>query len=118
MLELGTEESPLVVTCDVTEGKYRHLYVKVPDSCQLAQIEALDSVELDRLSPVEHTARGSNVHWGGMQIARSDNMLTGRKVIGKARPGAATALICTRRRLGSSDEFLLVHIGKRTETIR
>ena len=89
MLELGTTENPLIVTCDVTEGRYRYIYIKVDDA-QNAQIDALECVELDRLSPVEHTERGTNVHYGEckLRVVTKYRNLTGRKVICMVQPSA------------------------------
>ena len=90
MLEIGTEEQPAIVTCDVTEGRCRYIYVKVPDSSQLSALEELEYMELSRLSPIVNASMGSNVHWGEcrLRILAKSRDLTGRKVICKIRPGA------------------------------
>ena len=78
------------MTCDVTEGRCRYIYVKVADSAQLESIEALEFAELGRLSPIENVTMGSNVHRGEcrLRILTISRDLTGRKVICKVRPGA------------------------------
>ena len=90
MLEVGTEEQPTIVTCDVTEGRCRYIYLKVPDTSQLSALEELECTELSRLAPIANASMGSNIHWGEcrLRILTISRDLMGRKVICRVRPGA------------------------------
>ena len=89
MLTLGSKEQPAIVTCDVVEGRYRYIFVKVSDE-NLASLKDLEQNELSRFASIANTAVGSNLHRGECRIRIHPNArdMAGRKVICDVQPGA------------------------------
>ena len=66
MIELGTREKPVRVTCDLTTH-YRHISVKISPQ-QHEQIEALESDEHLRLARNLYVERGTNLAYGERKL--------------------------------------------------
>ena len=123
MLQLGSKEHPVTVTCNVsTPFRSRYIYVRI-DEVQRSQIEALECLELDRLTPPHYTQKGTNVYNGEckLRLPSKAYSLAGCKVTLVVRPGMfrhsrgeiGGGFVCDPGPGGPSAVAAVVHIGTR-----